>query len=92
METVSINIDSVKDVLHSLKSQGQSTVTTVEVIQEYHLTHRKFIQASTNRSYNSVFGKLLRENESDLGIRYVREVLLHDREISLLQSAEWVFL
>ena len=92
METVAINIDSVKDVLHSLKQQGQSTVTTAEVIQEYHLTHRKFIQATANRSYNSVFGKLLRENESDLGIRYVREVLLHDREISLHQSAEWVLL
>lgn len=92
METMSINIDSVKDVLHSLKRQGQSTVTTVEVIQEYHLTHEKIIQASANRSYNSVFGKLLRENENDLGIRYVREVLLHDKEIALLQSAEWVLL
>jgi len=92
METKSIDIGFVKDVLHTLKSQGQSTVTTAEVIQEYHLTHRKFNQASANRSYNSVFGKLLRENEDDLGIRYVREVLLHDRDISLLQSAEWVLL
>jgi len=92
METMSINIDSVKDVLHSLKQQGQSTVTTAEVIQEYHLTHRKLVQASSNRSYNSVFGKLLRANENDLGILYVREVLLHDSDISLLQSAEWVIL
>lgn len=92
MDAMTIDVDSIKDVIRTYKEQGQATVTTVEVIQEYHLNHGKAILSAANRSFNSLFGKLLREHEADLGIRYVREVIMHDSNISVVQSAEWVIL
>ncbi|MBD3670730.1 MAG: hypothetical protein HUJ29_08140 [Gammaproteobacteria bacterium] len=92
MDAMVIDINAIKDVIRTIKTQGQATVTTVEVIQEYHLNHRKSNLSVTNRSFNSIFGKLLRENEENLGIRYVREVIMHDPDIKVLQSAEWVIL
>ena len=92
MDAMAIDVDSLKDVIRTYKDHGQATVTTVEVIQEYHLNHRKANLSASNRSFNSLFGKLLREHEEDLGIRYVREVIMHDHDISVVQSAEWVIL
>lgn len=92
MDAMAIDVNSVKDVIRTYKDQGQATVTTVEVIQEYRLNNRKANLSATNRSFNSVFGKLLREHEDDLGIRYVREVIMHDHDITVVQSAEWVIL
>jgi hypothetical protein len=92
MDAMTIDVDSIKNVIRTYKEQGQATVTTVEVIQEYHLNNRKAVLSASTRSFNSLFGKLLRENEADLGIRYVREVILHDSDIQTVQSAEWVIL
>jgi hypothetical protein len=92
MDAMTIDVNSIKDVIRTYREQGQATVTTVEVIQDYHLNHRKVVLSASNRSFNSLFGKLLREHEEDLGIRYVREVILHDSEIQTIQSAEWVIL
>jgi actin-related protein len=92
MDAMAIDVASLKDVIRTYKEQGQATVTTVEVIQEYHLNNRKADISAANRSFNSLFGKLLREHEEDLGIRYVREVIMHDHDISVVQSAEWVIL
>lgn len=92
MDAMAIDVNTLKDVIRTYREQGQATVTTVEVIQEYHLNHGKAILSASNRSFNSLFGKLMREHEDSLGIRYVREVLMHDSEIKPIQSAEWVIL
>ncbi|MBD3609704.1 MAG: hypothetical protein HUJ30_04060 [Gammaproteobacteria bacterium] len=90
MDSHTINVDIIRNAILDSKHQGKTTITTHEVIQKYHHDYGNELLAISTGSFNSIFGKLLREKEQDLGIRYVREVMLDDTNKK--PSTEWVIL